>query len=217
MESKPKKTALLAGATGLVGRQILQLLANDEEIAEVRALVRRPLPAEDRRPRVRECIVNFDRLEEHPEWFNVDLVFSALGTTIGAAGSQAAFRRVDFEYAFSVAKLARAAGARQFLFVSAMGANAHSMLFYNRVKGELEEAVKQLGYPSIAIARPSLLLGKRSTPRLSEEVFKRFGWIAPKAFAPIEAAQVAAALVRASKENTPGVKILDNRKLHTVT
>ncbi len=96
--------ALLAGATGLVGRNILHLLSNDSLISEVRALTRHPLPNQDKGFLVKELIVDFDRLQEHPEWFRVDLVFCALGTTIAKARTKEAFRRVDFEYLFAIAR-----------------------------------------------------------------------------------------------------------------
>lgn len=211
MQRKEQQIALVAGATGLVGSEILKLLVNDDRIGEVRALVRRPL--RDKPARVTECIIDFDHLENHPDWFKVDLVFSALGTTIGKAGSQTAFRRVDFEYALAVAKAARVAGARHFLLVSALGANPRSLFFYNRVKGELEDAVLALGYPSVTVARPSLLLGERRERRFGEELAKRFAWLYPSPWAPVRAKQVASALLRAAHEDRPGVHILDNKHL----
>ncbi len=214
MEKKEKQTVLLAGATGLVGGEILRLLSRDDRISEVRALVRRPLPVHQKGPRIRELRVDFDHLQDHPDWFKVDLVFSALGTTIAKAGSQAAFRRVDFEYPLAIAKAARTQGARHFLFVSALGANARSFFFYNRVKGELERAILALGYPSVTIARPSLLLGERHERRFGEELAKRFAWLLPSPWAGVDASQVAAALVRAAYEDRPGVQILDNKRLH---
>jgi uncharacterized protein YbjT (DUF2867 family) len=207
------RIALVAGATGLVGQECLRLLAKDAGVAEVRALVRRPLPPALKAPGVRECIIDFDRLDGHPDWFQVDWAFCALGTTLRQAGSQDAFRRVDFEYALGVAKAARAAGAKHFLLVSAVGADARSRIFYNRVKGELEEAVGRLGYPSLTIARPSLLLGDRSPPRLGEEIGKRLAWLFPPRWRPVRAGQVASALVRAAQADEPGVKILDNTAL----
>jgi len=152
-------------------------------------------------------------LEEHSDWFEVDWVFCALGTTMRQAGSQDAFRRVDFDYPLSVARTARAAGARHFLLVSAAGADAHSKVFYNRVKGELEEAVRQLGYPSFTIARPSLLLGERSPPRVGEEFAKRLAWLFPPKWKPVQASQVASALLRSAQADEPGVKVLDNTAL----
>ncbi len=214
MQKKEKQIVLLAGATGLVGREILRLLAKDDGIAEVRALLRRPLPGHvDKSPRVRELIADFDHLQDHPDWFRADLVFSALGTTISKAGSQAAFRAVDFEYPLAIARLARAAGAQHFLFVSALGADRRSLFFYNRVKGELEEAISGLGYPSVTIARPSLLLGERQEHRFGEELAKRFSWLLPSPWAGVHASRVAAALVRAAQENKPGVRILTNENM----
>jgi len=151
----------VAGATGLVGRECLRLLSNDVTVAEVRALVRHPLPPESSGPRIRECRTDFAQLHNHQDWFQVDWVFCALGTTMRAAGSREAFRRVDYEYPLAIAKLAISRGASHFLLVSATGANPRSAFFYNRIKGELEDAVRALGYRSLTIARPSLLLGKR--------------------------------------------------------
>jgi uncharacterized protein YbjT (DUF2867 family) len=162
---------------------------------------------------VRECRAEFDRLADHPEWFQVDKVFCALGTTIRQAGSQEAFRRVDYAYPLAIAKAARSRGARHFLLVSALGADARSSVFYNRVKGELEQAVQALGYPSLTIARPSMLVGDRKEPRFGEEVAKRIGWLLPPRWRPVRASQVAAALVNAAHENAPGVQILENAAL----
>ncbi len=215
MKTKEKQVAVLAGATGLVGRQILRLLSEHEGMEEVRALVRRSLRDEDRKPLVRECRIDFDHLQDHPDWFKADLVFSALGTTIHQAGSQEAFHRVDFEYTLAIAKAARAQGARHFLFVSALGADAKSVFFYNRVKGELEEAILALDYPSVTIARPSLLLGERPKRRFGEELAKKVGWLAPSTWRPVYASQVAAALVRSADADEPGVHILDNVRLRS--
>ncbi len=208
-----KQRALLAGATGLVGRNILHLLSNDSMISEVRALIRHPLPNQDKGFLVRELIVDFDRLQEHPDWFTVDLVFCALGTTIAKARTTKAFRRVDFEYPFAIAKAARSAGAHHFLMVSALGADAHSLFFYNRVKGELEEAVLKLGYPSVTIARPSVLLGERQESRFGEAIAKKFSWLLPSPWKGVQALQVAMALVKSAHESALGVTILDNKKL----
>lgn len=206
-------TALLAGATGLVGRECLRLLANDAAFGEVRALLRRPLTAADRLPQVRECITDFDKLADHPDWFAVSHVFCALGTTIKVAGSQAAFRQVDFEYPLAIAKLAKAQGAQHFYLVSALGANARSGVFYNRVKGELEDALKALNFASLTIAQPSLLMGERAEYRFGEEVGKRLAWLVPGPWRPVRAAQVAAGLVKAAKAGGSGVQVLSNKQL----
>jgi uncharacterized protein YbjT (DUF2867 family) len=201
---------LVAGATGLVGRACLQQLARDARVAEVRALVRRPLPPALTGARVRECRVDFDRLAGQAECFAVDWAFCALGTTIRAAGSQAGFIRVDYDYVLAVARLARERGARHFLAVSAMGADPHSRVFYSRVKGELEQALRALDFPSLTIARPSMLLGEREEFRLGEEIGKRLAWLAPARWRPVHAEQVAAALVRAAHAAVPGVQVLEN-------
>lgn len=215
MQRNEKQIALLAGGTGLVGRELLRLVANDDRIAEVRALVRRPLPMEDKGPRVRECIIDFEHLQNYRDLFQADVVFSALGTTIHQAGTKEAFHRVDFEYPFAIAKAARAAGARHFLFVSALGANPRSIFFYSRIKGELEEAILALGYPSVTIARPSMLLGDRPQPRRGEELAKRVAWLAPSPWAPVHASQVASALFHAAHADAPGVQILENKRLRS--
>ncbi len=208
-------TALLAGATGLVGRECLRLLANEPAFTEVRALLRRPLPDASRSPKVRECIADFAKLADHPEWFAVSHVFCALGTTIKVAGSQAAFRQVDFEYPLAIAKLAKAQGAQHFYLVSALGANARSGVFYNRVKGELEDALKALNFASLTIAQPSLLMGDRAEYRFGEEVGKRLAWLVPGPWRPVQATQVAAGLVNAAKAGGSGVRVLSNTQLRT--
>ena len=124
-------------------------------------------------------MIDFDRLRSYGTLLAVDQVLCALGTTIGKAGSQAAFRKVDFEYPCEVAQLANAKGARHFLLVSALGANARSSVFYNRVKGELEDAVLGLPLRSHTIVRPSLLVGDRTETRPGEIVGAKLGFLVP--------------------------------------
>jgi uncharacterized protein YbjT (DUF2867 family) len=206
--------ALLAGATGLVGRELLRLLSAAPEVSEVRALVRRPLITR-RDSKVRECRVDFERLDARHEWFRADAAFCALGTTIRQAGSQDAFRKVDFDYPLAVARAAKEGGARHFLLVSALGASARSGVFYSRVKGELEDAIIALGFTSVTIARPSMLAGDREEKRPLEELAKKIGWLVPARWRPVEAASVAAALVDAMRRRAPGVEILENAALRS--
>jgi uncharacterized protein YbjT (DUF2867 family) len=208
-----KRKVLVLGATGLVGCEIVEGLVADESVAEVRALVRRSLERWAPTVKLRELIADFDTLDAHPEWFRVDQVFCALGTTIRKAGSREAFRRVDFDYAFAVARLAHAQGARHFLLVSAVGADARSRIFYSRVKGELEDAVRAVGYTSVTIARPSVLVGAREELRVGELVMKQLAPLFPAAWKPVQARQVASALVRAARAERPGVEILANAAL----
>jgi uncharacterized protein YbjT (DUF2867 family) len=206
---------LLVGSTGLVGSEILGLLTEDHGVSEVRKLVRRPADRPSLIEKVAECVVDFEALDGDPALFQVDQVFCALGTTIKQAGSQVAFRRVDFGYPLTVARLAREAGARQFLLVSAVGANSRSRIFYNRVKGELEEEICRLGYPSVTIARPSLLLGERKERRGGEEMAKILGLLMPARWRPVRAVQVASALVHAARGGPVGIRILENRELRS--
>lgn len=205
--------AIVAGATGLVGQELVRHLAADRTWREVRALVRHPLPSDLSGPTIVPIEVDYTRLEPAPLWTAADHVFCALGTTMRQAGSAAAFREVDFEYPVALARAARSRGARHFLLVSALGAAAASRLLYNRVKGEVEAAIIALGFRSVTIARPSLLLGQRAEPRLAEQVGKVLGVLAPPRWRPVPAERVARALVDAAKRDLPGVHILENRDL----
>ncbi|MGH7502690.1 MAG: NAD(P)H-binding protein [Longimicrobiales bacterium] len=207
------RTVLIAGASGLVGRECLHLLARDASVSDVRALVRStPSPPADS-PRVRFVLTDFEHLDRDPDTFTVDQVFCTIGTTLRTAGSQSAFRRVDFEYPLAIAQLALDRGASHFLLVSAIGARADSRIFYNRVKGELEDALRRLPFRALTIARPSFLLGNRSAPRPGEALGRLLGRLAPKRFRSVHARHVAAALVLAAREDRPGVHVLENAAL----
>lgn len=212
-----RRTVLLVGATGLVGSACLRRLLADPTVARLVVLTRRPLPAAvlagEQSARLVQRVVDFEHLDANPEWLACDQVICALGTTMRRAGSGPAFRRVDHDYALTVARLALAQGASHFLLVSSMGADPQSANFYYRVKGELEEALKTLGYPALTIARPSLLLGARDEWRWGEEVGKRLGGLLPSRWRPIEAERVAAALVQASRLPDVGVRLLENTRL----
>lgn len=205
--------AIVAGATGLVGQALMRQLAAEKTWREVRALVRAALPPDLSGPTVAAIQPDYARLEPPPLWAAADHVFCALGTTMRQAGSAAAFRRVDFDYPVALARAARARGARHFLLVSALGADPASRVFYNRVKGEVEAAIMTLGFRSVTIARPSLLLGRRTEPRLAEQLGKALGVLAPPRWRPVPASRVARALVDAAKRDAPGVRILENREL----
>ncbi|MFT3856168.1 MAG: NAD(P)H-binding protein [Aquabacterium sp.] len=213
-------SVLLAGATGLVGQQALRQLLADPWVREVRALVRRDMSPQQLLgdaaqtqlglDKLRICVANFERLESHVDWFAVDWVFCALGTTIRQAGSQAAFRQVDFDYPLQIAQLAKAQGAQRFMLVSALGANARSRVFYSRVKGELEEAIRAIGFEHVSMARPSLLAGERAEVRLGERIGLMFGGLMPQRYKPVQAHQVAAGLIASVKGAEPGCRVIDN-------
>jgi uncharacterized protein YbjT (DUF2867 family) len=208
------RTALLAGATGLVGRALLPMLLASKYYQRVHVLLRRTPPDIKASAKLRIHQVDFARLPA--EFPRVDDVFIALGTTIKVAGSEAAFRQVDFDFVVNTARAARAAGATRLAVVSALGADAKSRIFYNRVKGEMQAAITQLGYESVVIAQPSMLLGDRAAlgqPARSGELWAArllgpFGWIVPKGVRPIPARAVASALLSAILEAKREVRLL---------
>lgn len=210
----PARVALLAGATGLVGTELLRLLAASDRYRSVEVLARRGLPASAPDRKVHVGIVDFARL---PDPFpRCDDVFIALGTTIKAAGSREAFRQVDVDFVVAVARAARDAGASRLALVSALGARARSRVFYNRTKAEAEAAVAALGYESMVVARPSLLLGDRAAlgqPTRSGEAWAAsfagpMSALLPRGVRPIRARDVAAAMIAAMAEPQPGVRVL---------
>ena len=208
------RRVLLAGTTGLVGRELLDLLLADSSVTEAIALVRRSID----RPggaRLRIAMMDFDQLDADLDLFRVDQIFCALGTTIKKAGSQEAFRRVDYEYPLRIAKLGLAGGARHFLLVSALGANAGSRVFYNRVKGELEDRIRALGFRSVTIARPSLLVGDRDEFRLGEAIASKLSLVIPTRWKPVHVRQVAAALTQAARLDASGVRMMENPELRS--
>lgn len=207
-----KKTVLLLGATGLVGGHILNRLLENETYERVIALTRSALPGAEALSTLDNRIVDFGRPDEWRDQVAADQTICALGTTIKKAGSREAFRQVDYEYPLMVARAALNAGSRHFLLVSAMGADANSPLFYNRVKGELEAAIFRLGFPRVSIFRPSLLLGDRREFRPGEAIGQVLGrWFRiaiPRQYQPIHARTVAAAMVRIAVEDPPGNRVL---------
>jgi uncharacterized protein YbjT (DUF2867 family) len=197
----------------MVGQELVRQLTAERTWREVRALVRHALPPELSGPKLVPVEVDYARLEPPPPWATASHVFCALGTTMRQAGSESAFRRVDFDYPVALARATLARGARHFLLVTALGAAANSRVFYNQVKGEVEAAITALGFRSVTIARPSLLLGWRREPRLAEQVGRVVGVLAPPRWRPVSAGRVARALVEAAQRDEPGVRILENREL----
>jgi len=208
------RTALLAGATGLVGRALLPMLLAAKHYQQVHILLRRAAPDIDADARLKVHRVDFVRLPVALP--TVDDVYIALGTTIKVAGSEAAFRQVDLDFVVNTARAARAAGATRLAVVSALGADPSSRVLYNRVKGEMQAAIAELGYTSVVIAQPSLLLGDRAAlgqPARTGEVWATrllgpLGRVVPKGIRPIAARTVAAALLAAMLEAKPGIRVL---------
>jgi len=198
--------AWVAGATGLVGTALVEQLLGDPRVQRVTTLVRRP--SHRANPKLVERLVDFEKLAAELQGENATHVFCCLGTTIGKAGSESAFRRVDHDYPLALGRVAKAAGARQFLLVSAMGANPSSRVFYNRVKGEVELDVGALGLGRLDVFRPSLLLGERAEHRPGERLAIALSaplgklLVGPlRKYRPIRAADVARAMIRVAESS----------------
>ncbi len=201
---------LILGATGLVGRHLLDLALADGRVAQVVAPTRRE--AGPPRERLLAPRVDFERLPEDADWWAADAVACALGTTMRQAGSREAFRRVDHDHPLQAARLARAAGARAFVLVSAAGANPRSRFFYNRVKGELERDLKGLGFPSLTLVRPGLIGGERREIRPAERaaalVLGALGPVLPRGLRINPAAGIARAMLEAAVAAREGVHVV---------
>ena len=200
-----RRIALLAGATGLVGRELLPLLLDDADIEEVVVLSRRSIATPH--PKLQQGVVSFDQLQNFvlPQ---VDDFYCCLGTTIRQAGSRDAFREVDFVYPVTIARMAMEAGATRCLFVSAMGADPQSRVFYNRIKGEVERELMGLELQSVYAFRPSLLTGSRAEIRLGERVAQALALpislLLPPKLRPIAAADVARAMHACGRRSAVG-------------
>ncbi len=210
------KTAVIAGYSGLIGSQLLSLLLAENTYRKVIAIGRRKLAL--KHPKLVQEIVDFDNLQLAAN--QVDDVFCCLGTTIKKAGSQEKFRLVDFQYPVNLANACLSRGAQKFLLVSSLGADENSAVFYNRVKGEVEKAVSQLGFTRIDILRPSLLLGHRDEFRLAESMGKLFmrgfGFLffGPlKKYRAINSARVARAMLRFANETDQGIFVHESDEL----
>lgn len=208
-----KLTALLAGATGLVGGEILRRLLACDDYSRVLVLTRRDLGIAARGKKVRQVLTDLDGLAGVRDDLQADHVFCALGTTIAKAGSQDNFRRVDQVYPLQLAQFAHAAGARHFSIVSALGADARSRVFYSRVKGEVEAALRAMGWPSLCIVRPSLIAGDRGESRPMERLAVHALRFAPAKWRPVAAGDIAAAMVNTALRSPPGVTTIESRDI----
>jgi uncharacterized protein YbjT (DUF2867 family) len=209
---------LLAGATGLVGGELLQLLLASAEYERVHLVQRRPIGVED--PKASEHVVSFDGLASLDIGDRITDAFCALGTTIAKAGSVDQLQKVDRDYVRDFGELAVRTGVERFAVVSALGADPKSINYYNRTKGEMESLLAELGLPSLRIFRPSLLLGSRDERRPKEILGAVvLGAVSPLLMGPlrryrgIEAARVAWAMYATSLEDYPGVRIFESEEI----
>ena len=205
---------ILAGATGLVGRHVLAFALEDPRVEAVVAPTRRALPGH---PRLLAPLVDFDRLPEDADWWRADAVVCALGTTIRTAGSQDAFRRVDFEYPLAIARLAHRHGTSAYALNSAKGADPASRIFYSRTKGELEQALLGVGFDSLTFVRPGLIGGEREEHRTGERiasvVLGVLHPLLPRGWRINRADRIARSLLDAAIAARPGVHAVDSAEL----
>jgi len=218
---KSTKSALLVGASGLVGSNCLHLLLEDDYYSRVVAIVRSKLW--HKHTKLEQYVADFDRLEDYQGAFRVNDVFCCLGTTIRKAGSQEEFHHVDFGYAYRIAQLASLGGADQFALISALGADRMSSVFYNRVKGEVESAIQEIKFKALQIFRPSLLIGNRQEFRAGERIgivffhgLRYLLWGPFKKYRPIEAKVLALAMIQKIKENQGGTHIYESNAIQAV-
>lgn len=206
------RTALIAGSTGLIGSSLLQQLLDSRDYDRVVAVTRRPLSVSH--PKLSNPTSDFEHLGTLGRQLAVDDVYCCLGTTTAKAGGQAGLERVDYHMVLDLARSARAAGATQFLVVSAVGASLRSPAFYSRVKARMERSVAEAGYATVHILRPSLLLGARQESRLAEDVAQRLSPLLSPLFSgrlsqyrPVQAEEVAAAMLALALRPASGVHI----------
>ena len=209
------KTLLIIGATGQVGQEVLQMALQHPEILRVVAPSRRPLPSH---AKLENPIVNFDSLPEDAPWWKADFALCTLGTTLRQAKSRGAFYRVDHDYVLTMAGLAHLAGTPTFGLVSSLGANPLSRVFYLRVKGEIERDLAALGFTSLVIVRPSLLIGgPRSNSRPLEAVGLFLGAhlaaLLPQRYRAVSTRNVARALFAAALRSPAGFHLIESEKL----
>jgi len=209
-------TLMLVGTTGLVGGAVLRQAQADARVTRIVAPTRRKLPPH---PKLENPLVDFEHLPVDAAWWAVDGVICTLGTTIRKAGSQEAFRRVDQDYPLAVAKLARQSGARAFALNSATGADPRSRFFYNRVKGEVEAAIRGVGFPSLTIVRPALIGGDRDEFRLAEFVAMRLLRLAepllPRRYRVVPHERIATALLEAAITAPSGEHLFESEAIDT--
>ncbi len=217
------RRALIAGATGLTGSRLLAMLLAEAEYERVDVLLRRPLPGAQRpaepaaAARLVEHVIDFAHPGRAADLPAVDDVYLCLGTTIRAAGSRQAFRRVDFDATVGIARLARRRGASRCAVISALGADASSRVFYSRVKGETEAALAALGYPSLTVLRPSLIDGERAERRPAERLAlalaRPVSPLLPARWRPVPADAIARCMLAAVLRGQPGLRVVESDRI----
>ena len=218
MTSHQPRTALISGASGLVGGELLEALLSDSSVVRVDSLVRRPSGRSS--DTLAEHVVDFGNLSAAALALKVDEAYCCLGTTMRTAGSREAFRQVDLDAVVAFSRLAAAAGARSLAVVSSVGADPSARSFYLRTKGEMERELAALGLSSLVILRPSLLLGERRETRWGERAGELGLRLASPLlrgslarYRPVHARAVARAMIAASRRAVPGVRVVESDEI----
>lgn len=212
------KTALIAGATGLVGGHLLKLLLDSQYYKKVTVLTRRSLNLSNEK--VCELIINFDELEKHQSLLHADQVFCCLGSTMKKAGSKQQFTKIDHDYPLNLARLTKHHGSNDFMLISAIDANPDSLFLYNKIKGQTERDIKKLGFNTFHIIRPSLIIGERQEKRPLEEITGKMSMVLNKLlfgqlkkYRSIHAEQIAKAMFAIAQNNKHGTHIHQSDEL----
>lgn len=215
---KHDKTALVLGATGLIGQHLVQALLEHEAYTVVKVFVRRKLDIQHEQ--LQQHLIDFDQMQTSASLIKGDDLYCALGTTMAKAGSKAAFFKVDYTYSYQAAQIAAANGVNQYMLVSSVGADANSRFYYSQVKGKLENAIKELPFWATHIFQPSVLLGERNENRWGEQIAARMGKVIDRftgglltKYRPIEAEVVATAMIGAAQRFNKGTHIYPSHYL----
>jgi uncharacterized protein YbjT (DUF2867 family) len=212
------KSVIVAGATGLVGSSLINILKDKASEGKLIILTRRDIPELRKYLSVKQHIINFDDTESYKDHVKADAVVCALGTTLKKAGSQENFRKVDYSYPLQIAEAASENKCEKYILVSAIGADPDSRVFYNRVKGELERDLVKYNFKSLHFLHPSLLLGERDEKRRGEELAQKilplFSFFMPYKYRPIEADAVAQKIVRIISDDSAGVFKYEGRDFY---
>jgi uncharacterized protein YbjT (DUF2867 family) len=211
------RTAVVLGATGLIGSSLLLQLLADDTFSTVRVLVRRPISIVH--PKLEVCITDFSDYEAYRENLGTgDCIFSCIGTTnANVKGDKLLYRSIDFDIPVNAARFGKEAGFTQFLLVSAIGADGRSRIFYSRLKGEVEEMIAGYKFRSLHIFRPSFLLGRKQNERTGENIltnlFRIFSFLIPSKYKAINGSTVAKAMLKAAKEEKEGLHIYEYKEM----
>lgn len=215
------KKAIIIGASGLIGSNLTRLLLSDNGINEVVLLVRKPLSIQD--PKLSQYVIDFDDKSSYSKYIFGDAFYCCIGTTKAKTPDEDTYRRIDFQYPLDFARIARTQGVEQLHLVSALGADSQSYIMYNKLKGELEEALKQLNFSCLYIYQPSLLIGERQESRPAERIAGKLMrvlnplLVGPlKKYRSIKAIKVAEAMLINTHKNLNGVYVFTSDKIKEI-